>query len=91
MYKMCSKAERLTQKRIITIEKYSENKIHTICVNKKGANYLYVTWVKMIDLQKILGHQNLYYSAIKKLKIIAIQNILLKNKSKNTKENRSMD
>ena len=68
MYKMCSKAERLTQKRIIAAEKYSENKIHTICVNKKGANDLYVTWVKMIDLQKSLGHQNLYYSAIKKIK-----------------------
>ena len=52
MYKMSSEAERLTQKRKITVEKYSQSKIHTICVTKRGANDLYVTLVKMSDLQK---------------------------------------
>ena len=52
MHKMSSEAERLTQKRKITVEKYSESKIYTICVTKRGANDLYVTWVKMRDLQK---------------------------------------
>ena len=38
---MSSEAERLTQERIITVKKYSENKIHTICVKEKGVNDLY--------------------------------------------------
>ena len=46
-------AETLTQIRKITVEKYSENKVHTICVNKRGANDFYVIWVKMSYLQKI--------------------------------------
>ena len=37
MYKMSSGADRLAQEIIITINKYSKNKILTICVNKKGA------------------------------------------------------
>ena len=40
VYKMSNEAERLTQKRKITVEKCSENKINTICVNKRGANNL---------------------------------------------------
>ena len=66
MYKMGNKAERLTQERNITVEKYSENKTHAICINKRGANDLYVIWVKMSDLQKSLDHQNLCHSATKK-------------------------
>ena len=66
---MSIKAERLTQRRIIAVEKYSENKIHAICVNKKGAYDLYVIWVKMIDLQKRLDHLNLCYAATKEMKI----------------------
>ena len=42
MYKMSSKAERLTQERKIAVEKYSETKIRTTCVNERGANDLYV-------------------------------------------------
>ena len=48
VYEMSSETERLTQNRKITVKKYSENK----CVNKRGANDLYVIWVKMSDLQK---------------------------------------
>ena len=36
MYEMNSETERLAQIRKITVEKYSENKVHTICVNKRG-------------------------------------------------------
>ena len=44
-------------------------------------------WIKMIDLQKGLVHQNLsFMQQWKKLKVIVVQNILLKNNSKNTKE-----
>ena len=64
MYKMSSGAERLTQERII--ETYTKNKIHTICVKTKGANDLYVIWVKMSDLQQSLVHQNLCHVAMKK-------------------------
>ena len=39
---MSSEAETLTQETIITVKKYSENKNHTICIKKKGANDLYV-------------------------------------------------
>ena len=63
---MSSEAERLTQERII--ETYTKNKIHTICVKTKGANDLYVIWVKMSDLQQSLVHQNLCHVAMKKTK-----------------------
>ena len=64
---MSSEAERLTQERII--ETYTKNKIHTICVKTKGANDLYVIWVKMSNLQQSLVHQNLCHVAMKKNKI----------------------
>ena len=57
MCKMSSQAERLTQIRKITFEK--KNKVHAIYVNKRGANDLYVVWVKMNDLQENLDLQNL--------------------------------
>ena len=59
MYKMSSKAEKLTQIRKITARKYSENKIHTICVYKNITGKDYVIWVKMIDLQENLDLRNL--------------------------------
>ena len=65
---MSSGAEILTQKTNITVETYVKNKIYTICLNKKGAKDVYVIWVKMIDLQKGLVHQNLYFAAMKKIK-----------------------
>ena len=63
MCKMSSGAEELTQIRKITDEKYSENKIHTLCVHRKFADEDYVIWVKMNDLQKILNLQNLCHLA----------------------------
>ena len=63
MCKMSSGAEELTQIRKITDEKYSENKIHTLCVYRKFADEDYVIWVKMNDLQKILNLQNLCHLA----------------------------
>ena len=83
---MSIKAERLTQRRIIAVEKYSENKIHAICVNKKGAYDLYVIWVKMIDLQKRLDHLNLCYAATKKIKSYCHKKHPTKDQVKNTKE-----
>ena len=56
MYKMSSKAERLTEERKITAKKYSDNKIHTTCVYRKCTDEDYVIWVKMIDLQRRLCH-----------------------------------
>ena len=83
---MSSGAERLTEEREITMRTCTKNKIRTICVNKRGTNDLYVIWLKMMDLQKRLGHRNLCHVAIKKIIAFAEQNILLKNKPKNTKE-----
>ena len=59
---------RLTKERKNTAEIYAKNKIHTIRVSKKGANDPYIIWVKMIDLQKGLVHQNLCYAAMKKIR-----------------------
>ena len=67
MYKMSSGAERLTKERIITFETYTKNKIHTICVKKRGNNDFYVKWVKMIHLQKRLVHRNLCHVGMKKV------------------------
>ena len=39
MCKMSSRAERLTQERIITVKKYFKNKIHTICVGPKSLDH----------------------------------------------------
>ena len=58
IYKINSESESLTQKRKIILENYSENKFLTICVNKRGANDIYVIWVKMSDLQKFLCIRN---------------------------------
>ena len=66
MYKMSSGAKRLTQIREITVGKYSESKIHTICVNKRGVNALYVIWRKMSDLQENVDLQNLSHLSWKK-------------------------
>ena len=66
MYKMSSGAKRLTQIREITVGKYSENKIHTICVNKRGVNDLYAIWQKMSDLQENVDLQNLSHFSGKK-------------------------
>ena len=82
---MSSEAKRLTRERKITVETYSETKIHTICVYKKSTDKNYVILVKMIDLQKRLYHQNLCPLATKKIKVSAVQNTLLNSKSKNTK------
>ena len=70
---MCIKrvAKQKNQIRKITVEKYPENilkNIHTICVEKRGANYLYVIWVKMSDLQENLDLQNLCHLASQKIK-----------------------
>ena len=54
--KMSSRAERLTKERKITAKKYSDNKIHTLCLYRKCADEDYVIWIKMIDLQKRLCH-----------------------------------
>ena len=50
-----------------------KNKIQTICMKKKGANDLYVTWVTMSEIQKSLVHQSLCHVAMKKIKVIAKQ------------------
>ena len=42
--------------------------VEFICKTKKGSDGLYVIWVKMIDLQKSLVHQNLCYAAMKKIR-----------------------
>ena len=68
MYKMSSEAKDLTQIGNITAEKYSENKIHRLCVYKKFTDGFYFTWVNMIDSRKLLYHQNLCYSATTKNK-----------------------
>ena len=65
---MSSGAERLTQIRKIILEKCSENKVDTICVNKRCINTLYVIWVNMNDLQENLDLQNLCHLASKKIK-----------------------
>ena len=82
---MSSEAKRLTRERKITVETYSETKNHTIRVYKKSTDKNYVILVKMIDSQKRLYHQNLCPLATKKIKVSAVQNTLLNNKSKNTK------
>ena len=68
IYRMSSKAEELTQIRKITAEKYSKNKIHTLCVYKKFTGKNYVIWVKMSDLQENLDLRNLCHLASKKIK-----------------------
>ena len=83
---MSSKTEELTQIRKITTEKYSVNKIHTLCVYRKFTGKNYVIWVKMSDLQENVYLQNLCHLASKKLKVTAVQKIQLKIKSKNKKE-----
>ena len=63
MYRMSSKAERLTQERKIAVEKYSETKIRTTCVNERGANDLYVIPEKNEWFAKNVGLQNLCHLA----------------------------
>ena len=58
MYKMSSDAKRLTKERKITTKIFSKNKTHTICGHKNFTDEDYVIWVKMIDLQNYLHHQN---------------------------------
>ena len=83
---MSSETERLTRERKTTVKTYTNNRTHTICAKKRGTNDFYVIWVKLIDLQKPLFRWNLCYAAMKKIKSYCKKNILLKNKSKNTKE-----
>ena len=68
MYKIGSGTERLIEERKITAKKYSDNKIHTICVYRKFTDEDYVIWVKMIDIQNRLCHRNLCHAAMKKIK-----------------------
>ena len=76
MYKMSRGAERLIEKRKITVKKYSDNKIHSIYAYRKFTDEDYVIWVKMT-------YKNVYVIEIyamqqlKKLKAFAKQNILL--------------
>ena len=49
MYKMTNEEKDLTQIRNITAEKYSENKIHTLCVHKKFTDGFYVILVSMTE------------------------------------------
>ena len=64
---MSSKAKRLTKERNITAETYSETETHTICVCRIFTDE-YVIWVKTIDLEKRLCHQNLCHVMMKKIK-----------------------
>ena len=66
---MSSEAERLTEERKILVKRYTNNKTHTICMEKRGTNDFFVILVKMIDLQKRLVHRNLCHVAMKKIKI----------------------
>ena len=68
MYKMSSKAKRLTKERKITAKIYSKTETHTINVCRKLTDGDYVTRIKMIDLQKQSCHRNLCYVAMKKIK-----------------------
>ena len=68
MYHMSSGATELTQIRTITIEEYSKNKIHILCIYKKFTDGVYVIWVSMTDLQKSLDLQNLCHLATTKIK-----------------------
>ena len=68
MYKMSSDAKRLTKERKITTKIFSKNKTHTICGHKNFTDEDYVIWVKMIDLQNYLHHQNLCHVAMTKIK-----------------------
>ena len=91
MYKMSSDAKRLTKERKITTKIFSKNKTHTICGHKNFTDEDYVIWVKMIDLQNYLHHQNLCHVAMTKIKSYCGPKALLKNRSKNIKRNGSMD
>ena len=88
MYKMSSKAERLTEERRITAKKYSDNKIHT-CVYRKCTDEDYVIWVKMIDLQRRLCHRNLCHVAIKSF--FKAKHPTKKQVKKTQKKNEPMD
>ena len=68
IYKISSEAKRLTKERKITAETYFKSKTFIIFMNKRGANDFYVIWVKMIDLQKRLGHRNVCHVEMKKIK-----------------------
>ena len=65
---MSSKAEELTQIRNRTAEKYSENKIDTLCVHRKFSSQDYVIWMKVSDLQENLHLLDLCHLASKKIK-----------------------
>ena len=65
---MSSGAERLPKERKITAERYFKNKTHIVCAYRKLTDEDYVIWVKMIDLQNYLHHQNLCHVAMGKIK-----------------------
>ena len=93
MYKMSNEAKELTQIRRITVEKYCKNKILTLSIYKRFTDEVYVIWASMSDLKKSWDLQNSCHLAKKKkkLKVIAIQNILLNIKLENKKESKPMD
>ena len=68
IYNMSRGAKELTQIRKITVEEYSKNKIHILCIYKKFTEGVYVIQVSIIDLQKCLDLQNLFHLATKKVK-----------------------
>lgn len=66
MYKISSEAKQLIQIKKITSEKYSKNKVHTLCLYKKITDEVYVICVSMTDLQKSLDLQISCHLAKKK-------------------------
>ena len=65
---MSSEAKRLTKEKKITVETYSNNKMHVIRVYRKPTDEDHVIWIKMIDLQKRFCHRNLCHIAMKTIK-----------------------
>ena len=87
MYRMSSGAKELTQKKLLK-KLLLKNLLKT-----KFTQYLYTEnllmkfiGVRIIDLQKSLDLQHLCHLAKRKLKVIAIENIILKIKLQNIKE-----
>ena len=65
---MSSEAERVPKERKKNAERYFKNKTHIVCAYRKLTDEDYVIWVKMIDLQNYLHHQNLCHVAMGKIK-----------------------
>ena len=67
MYKISSEEKQLIQIKKITSEKYSKNKVHTLCIYKKITDEVYIICVSMTDLQKSLDLQNSCHLATQKM------------------------